>query len=406
MKTVEIPGSKSYTNRALIIAALAKGTTKLNKVLLSDDTILMMAALKQFGVSIQEKGNTIIVNGGTLKNPKKILNAGAAGTTMRFLTSLATLVEGKVTITGNTRMQKRPIQDLLDGLNQLGVNAYSKKNNSCPPVVVEGTLVGGNTQMNGDKSSQYFTSILMCAPYAERDVEIEVIGDLASKPYIDITIDIMKKFGVVVENKDYQKFIVRNGQTYSPCEYNIEGDASNASYFLGAGAVTGEKIRVTNVNPESKQGDIKFSKVLEQMGCSVFYGKDFIEVKGGDLKGIDVDMNHIPDVVQTLGVVALFAKGKTKVRNVPNLRIKETDRINALATELRKLGGKVKEFKDGLEITPGVLKAAEIDTYEDHRMAMSFAIATLKIKGVKIKDPLCVRKSFPDFWVRWAKIQK
>lgn len=405
MKTVEIPGSKSCTNRALVIAALADGISVLRKVLVSDDTVYMVNALKQFGIRIEEKGDSLIVRGGHFHAPKKVINVGNAGTTMRFLATFASLAEGKTTITGSKRMQERPIQDLLDGLRQLGVNACSKKKNGCPPIVIEGNLKGGKCRISGNKSSQYFTSILMCAPYAERDVEIEVSGDLTSKPYIDVTIGIMENFGVKVINENYKKFVVRKNQKYQPGEYTIEGDASNASYFLAAGAVLGEGVRAANINPMSNQGDIKFAGVLEKMGCVVKYGKDWIEVKGGELHGIDIDMNSMPDVVQTLAVVALFAKGKTRIRNVPNLRIKETDRIKALAIELRRVGAKVKEFEDGLEITPGEYKAASIETYSDHRMAMSFAVAQLKIPGLKIKNPRCVRKSFPDFWVRFAKLR-
>jgi len=405
MKTVEIPGSKSYTNRALLIAALADGITVLRRVLMSDDTIYMIRALKQFGLRIEEKEDSLIVNGGHFHAPKKVINVGNAGTTMRFLATFSSLAEGKVTITGSKRMQERPIQDLLDGLFQLGVNAYSKKGNGCPPVIIEGRLEGGKCSMNGEKSSQYFTSILMCAPYAQRGVEIEVAGDLASKPYIDVTIDIMKDFGVKVVNDNYKRFIVKGSQEYRPREYFIEGDASNASYFLAAGAVSGKGVRVANINPNSKQGDIKFASVLEKMGCKITYRKDWIEAEGRELKGIDIDMNAMPDVVQTLAVVALFAKGPTRIRNVPNLRIKETDRIKALAIELRRIGAKVKEFEDGIEITPGKYHGAAIETYDDHRMAMSFAVAKLKIPGIKIKNPRCVRKSFPDFWVRFAKLR-
>lgn len=398
MKTIEIPGSKSYTNRALLIAALAKGKTILKKVLVSDDTTYMIQALRACGVAIVEHDDSLVVYGGKIKAPKDNLFVGNAGTAMRFLTTFASLVPGRTVITGSKRMHERPIQDLLDGLSQLGVNATSQKKNRCPPVVVDHDFDGGKCIMNGSNSSQYFSSILLSAPYAKKDVEIDVKGELASKPYIDVTIEIMKNFGVKVVNKNYKKFIVKHNQKYKARSYTIEGDASNASYFLAAGAIMGKPVRVTNINSQSKQGDIHFADVLRKMGCTIKKGKNWIEVRGEKLKAITIDMNAMPDIVQTLSIVALFAKGTTKIKNVPNLRIKETDRIHALATELRKIGAQVKENKDGLEITPGIFHGASIDTYDDHRMAMSFAIAGLKINHMSIQNPFCVRKSFPNFW--------
>jgi 3-phosphoshikimate 1-carboxyvinyltransferase len=402
---VDAPASKSYTNRALIIAALADGKSTLKNPLVSDDTKFMVAALKELGVNIkQEKGKiTVKGNGGRFGEAKKELFVGNAGTAMRFLTGAAALAGGTTTITGNDRMKRRPIEDLLDGLRQLGVVCNSA--DGFPPVKVSGhTLRGGTIKMKGNKSSQYFTSIMMISPYAKEDVVISVDGELTSKSYIDITIDVMKKFAVGVDNNNYKKFTVPVG-AYKPCDYQIEGDASSASYFFGAAAITGGKVKVNNLNPKSAQGDINFPSVLKKMGCKVKTGKDFISLEGGKLKGIEVDMNLMPDTVQTLAVVALFAKGKTKIKNISNLRIKETDRIAALASELKKLGAKVDTKKDSITITPAPeYNPAEIETYDDHRMAMSFSLAGLKIQGIKIKNPGCVSKSFPDYWNKFNEL--
>ncbi|MFH2028364.1 MAG: 3-phosphoshikimate 1-carboxyvinyltransferase [Nanoarchaeota archaeon] len=404
---VKVPGSKSYTNRALPIAALADGKSVLRNVLFSDDTKYMVQALKEFGIKVSQEANNFIVSGksGKLKKPNKDIFLGNAGTATRFLTTLSALVGDEVTITGDERMQERPIQDLLDALKKLGVNAISKNNNRCPPVLVKGPLIGGSTKLNGNISSQYLSSILMASPYAKKQVQVEIEGELTSKSYIDITLDIMHQFDVTVENDNYKKFSIQN-QEYRPKNYNIEGDASNASYFFGAAAITKGKVRVENLNPDSAQGDINFPEVLKKMGCKVRRGEGWIEVEGTDLKGIDIDMNQMPDTVQTLAVVAAFAEGKTKITNVENLRVKETDRILALTTELRKIGAKVDELKDGLTITPNKLHGAEIDTYNDHRMAMAFAISGLNISGIKIKNPECVNKSFPGYFKEFDRLYK
>jgi len=396
---VKVPASKSYTNRALLIAALADGKSILRNVLVSDDTKFMRNALEDMGVKIEDKGEDLVVHGtaGKLVAPKDELFVGNAGTAMRFLTAAISLADGNVVLTGNDRMKKRPIKDLVDGLGQLGVKIECS--NGFPPINVSGgSLDGGKVKIKGDKSSQYFSSIMMSAPYAKNDVEIKVEGDLTSKSYIDITTDIMKKFGVIVENNDHKSFKIKAGQKYNAIEYEIEGDASSATYFFAAAAITKGKITVKGINPDSVQGDIGFSLVLEKMGCKVEVGKDSITIVGDELRGIDVDMNFMPDAVQTLAVVALFAKGETTIKNIANLRIKETDRIAALATELKKLGAKVEEGNDNLTIIPREYNGCSIDTYDDHRMAMSFALAGLKIDGVKINNPECVSKSFPTFW--------
>ncbi len=400
--TIIAPSSKSYTNRSLIIVALAEGKSKIKNPLVSDDTRHMINALSDFGVMVK-KDNTLIVEGtnGRIKSPQKEIFLGNSGTAMRFLTTFAALAPGRTVLNGNERMRERPIQDLLDGLRGIGVKAYSKYDTGCPPVVIEGeTMIGGRTTLRGDKSSQYFTSIMLCAPYAERDIEIDVIGELTSKPYIDMTIDMMKEFGVDVEKDGYKRFTIRRGQRYHHREYRIEGDASNASYFFAAAAVTGGRVKVTNLNPSSAQGDIRFLDILEKMGCKVIRGKDHIEVIGGKLKGITIDMNSMPDMVQTLAVISLFAEGKTEITNISNLRIKETDRIKALSAELAKAGGLVEESEDGISIIPSSLHGTEVKTYDDHRMAMSFSIIGLKVPGIKIRNPECVSKSFPDFFER------
>lgn len=402
---IEAPPSKSYTNRALVIAALADGKSVIKNPLFSDDTRYMASALGQFGVKIRQKGSSLIVHGtgGNLTKSAKKIFVGNAGTTMRFIAALASLCEGESIITGNKRMQQRPIQDLLDALCQLGIK--SESNMGCPPVrIYGGSLNGGSISLKGRTSSQYLSAILMCAPYAKRDITINIIGGLTSRPYADITTDIMENFGASVKNSHNRKFAVNHTKKYKPTTYKIEGDASNASYFFAAAAVTKGKVMVKNINPDSKQGDIKFADLLKRMGCSVRKGKTFIQVKGSSLKSIDVDMNEMPDVVPTLAVTSMFADSTTTIRNVQNLRIKETDRLRALASELRKLGADVDEIQDGLRIKRRRLQKAVIETYEDHRMAMSFAVAGLAIRGVRIKNPACVNKSFPDFWNKFSKL--
>lgn len=405
--TIEAPPSKSYTNRALVIASLAKGKSILKNPLFSDDTKHMITGLKQLGIRIKRKGNNLIVYGrsGKFIQPKKQIFAGNAGTTMRFLAALSSIVHGQTIITGDKRMLQRPMRDLLDALNQLGVRSESREG-FAPVKIYGGAFNGGNIKLKGDVSSQYLSSILMCSPYAKNGVTITITGKLASKPYVDITINIMKDFGISVKNLNYKRFIVKSGKKYSSRTYKVEGDASNASYFFAAAAITKGRIKVNNINPDSKQGDIKFVDLLKRMGCNVKKGNGFIEVQGHRLKSIDVDMNNMPDVVPTLAVTSLFADSTTKIRNVANLRVKETDRLRALAMELRKLGADVNEFEDGLSIKRRRLHKAIIETYNDHRMAMSFAVAGLSISGVRIKNPACVSKSFPDFWKKFQEMYK
>jgi 3-phosphoshikimate 1-carboxyvinyltransferase len=318
---------------------------------------------------------------------------------MRFLTALAALKTGITLLDGSERMRKRPVGELLSGLGELGVKAYSKKGDGCPPVIVESQgLKGGTTRIKGEESSQFLSGLLMVAPYAQKDLNIEVTGSLASKPYVDITQDVMSAFGVEVRSQGYRSFLTKAGQRYLPRKYRIEGDASNASYFFSAAAVCKGRVRVGNLNPATIQGDIGFLEILKRMGCRVIRGSDWIEVLGGELHGIEIGMNEMPDLVPTLAVTAAFARGKTVIKNIGHLRVKESDRIHALAVELSKMGIHVREKEDGLEIEGGKPHGAEIETYNDHRMAMSFAAAGLGVPGVTIKGERCVDKSFPGFW--------
>ncbi len=405
--TVAAPPSKSYTNRAYIVAALADGKVRLENPLFSDDTRYMREALLQFGVPVVEEKQAAVVQGkgGKLNVPDREVFIGNAGTTMRFLTTLATLAPGITRLTGDDRMQERPIEDLLMCLRQMGLKAESIQGNGCPPIEIHGGKPqGGSVTLAVDKSSQYLTSLLLSAPYFQNDTVINIEGELTSKSSVDITLDIMQTFGVSVLNEFYRKFTVPANQRYRARSYAVEGDASSASYFFAAAAVTGGEVSVTHLNPDSVQGDIHFPGALEQMGCQVQRSGEKITVFGNPLRGITIHMNDMPDVVQTLAVVALFAEGKTTMTGIKNLRIKETDRISALANELTRLGASVEAGDDFIIIEPGTHQPAEVDTYDDHRMAMSFALAGLGIPGIKIKNPRCVDKSFPDFFERFQEL--
>lgn len=402
---VKAPGSKSYTNRALITAALADGQSMITNALFSDDTKYMASSLNTLGIPVKEEQNVnrFLVYGksGTIPVKQANLFIGNAGTAMRFLTAMLTLGKGVYEIDGVLRMRQRPIQDLLDGLRQLGADVISKHHNGCPPVVVgEKGLLGGSAVVKGDLSSQYFSALLMTAPYAQKDIVIEVEGSLVSKRYVDMTLALMHQFGVNVDNDNYRTFFVKSGQRYHAIHYEVEADASAASYFFAAAAITGGKVRVEGIGSDSLQGDVHFVDVLKEMGCKVTMNVHWIEVQGNALRGVDVDMGDMPDVVQTLAAVAVFARGKTRVRNVKNMRIKETDRIAAVVNELRRMGVSAVEYEDGFEIEPSMPHPAEIETYDDHRMAMSFALIGLRVQGISIKYPECVSKTFPDYFQR------
>lgn len=398
---ITIPGSKSYTHRALIISALAEGESVLINALQSEDTAYTIQGLEKLGVQVFWKGNLLHVQGegGRLKAGEERIFAGNSGTSMRFLTALAALKNGCTLLDGSERMRNRPIEDLLEGLRALGVRAYSKEGNGCPPVVIESQdLKGGTAKIRGEESSQFLSGILMVAPYACRDVLVEVMGNLASKPYVDITRHVMSAFGVEVQSEGYHSFFVRSGQRYLPQVYRIEGDASHASYFFSAAAMTQGKVRVENFYPNSVQGDAGFLNILERMGCDVLRGDGWAEVRGKELQRIEIEMNAMPDLVPTLAVTAAFAKGKTIIQNIGHLRFKESDRIRALAGELVKMGIRVEEGEGYLKIEGGRPHGAEIETYNDHRIAMSFAVAGLAVPGIKIQGEQCVDKSFPGYW--------
>lgn len=406
--TINVPGSKSITNRALIIGALADGRTKLRNVLFSDDTSYMIEALKNIGVDVttDQKAGIAEVEGVINRYLKGQCFIGNAGTAMRFLPSFIAAVGGEVEITGVPRMKNRPIGELVNALRALGVDINYLENEGFPPIMLKGNgLVGGNVTIKSNVSSQFISSILLSAPYARSDIYLEIEEEPVSRPYIDITIGIMQDFGVKVENYEYRNFYIRAGQRYTGRDYVVESDCTAASYFFGAAAIANGDVTVENINPDSLQGDIRFVDILEKMGAKVDRGSNYVRVVGGELKGISVDMNDIPDVAQTLAVVALFAKGPTEIKNVYNLRLKETDRLSALYKELAKLGAEVVEKDDSLIVYPSEgYTSAEIDTYDDHRMAMSFSLAGLRIPGIRIKDPGCVAKTFPNFFSEFKKI--
>ena len=401
--TVRPPGSKSLTNRALIVAALAGGRSRIVSALISDDTKHMVRALRQVGIDVEvtETGPAFEVTGcdGRIPAAEADLHVGNSGTSMRFLCALLALGHGRFRIDGSPRMRERPIADLLDALGALGARAVSEAGTGCPPVVIEARgLAGGVATVSGAVSSQFLSALLMAAPYANGRVEIRIVGDLVSRPYVAMTVGVMRAFGAKVEQPTADRFLVDSTARSAGRRYVVEPDASNASYFLAAAAITGGRCRVEGVGTDSIQGDADFAGVLQQMGATVRRGPDWTEVAGGRLAGIDTDLNTMPDMVLTLAAIAPFADGPTTIRNVANLRVKETDRLSALATELRRIGQHVEERADGLTIAPAPIRPATIETYDDHRMAMSFALVGLRAPGLVILDPGCVAKTFPDFF--------
>lgn len=403
---VYLPGSKSLSNRALLIAALANGVTKITNLLVSDDINHMLNALKSLGIeyTLSDCGTecTVTGNNGFFKTTEPLeLFLGNAGTAMRPLCAALAASEGEFILTGEPRMKERPIGHLGDALVQLSADIEYLENKNYPPVKITGkALTGSTVSIDGSISSQFLTAILMITPLLATDTDIEIDGELVSKPYIDITLDIMQRFGVTVQNNDYKSFNVKGGQSYQALErYMVEGDASSASYFLAAGAIKGGKVTVHGVGKLSVQGDKYFADVLEKMGAEVSWADESISVVGKPLTAIDMDMNHIPDAAMTIATTALFATGTTTIRNIYNWRVKETDRLNAMATELRKVGADVVEGEDYISITPPkLLKHAEIDTYDDHRVAMCFSLVALSDTPVTINDPGCTAKTFPDYF--------
>jgi len=401
--TVSIPGSKSYTQRALIIASLAEGRSFLRNSLISEDTKYLMGALRSLGADIRVAHKYIIVTGtdGNIKNPGKKLYLGNNGTALRFLTTVVSLGTGKFTLDGSDRLRERPIKPLLDALNILGVDCQGMDKSGYPPVMVQGTgITGGKVTFTNTESSQYISSILITASYAGRDVEIELRGTTSSMPYIYMTEGVMNHFGVEVTKSGKNKYTVKAHQKYTGKKYLIESDVSSASYFFLAAALCEGRVRVLNVNPNTLQGDIGFLEIVGKLGCHVVRGTDWVEVTGKKLNGGDYrfDMSDMPDMVPTLAVLSAFRAGQTVIDNIFHLRLKESNRIEALVNELNRTGIDAKELKNGLVITGGTPHGAEIETYDDHRIAMSFAMAGLVTEGIKIKNQKCVNKSFPEFW--------
>ena len=403
--TIRPPGSRSITNRALVVSALADGESALESVGLSDDTRVCAAALGALGIAVDvdEAARRMRVAGcaGRVPAGPKDLDTGDSGTATRFITALAAAGRGRYRIDGSPRMRGRPIQDLLDGLAALGVTARSEAGTGCPPVLVETAgLAGGTVRLGGAVSSQYLSGLLMAAPAAADAVTVEVAGDLVSKPYVDMTVAVMEAFGVEVQRDGYSRFHVAAPQAYAARTYAVEPDASSASYFMAAAAATGGRVTVLGLARASAQGDAHFPDVLREMGCAVEWTDRGVTVAGPErLTGLRIDLNAMPDMVLTLAPLALLARGRTVIKNVANLRVKESDRLSALATELSRLGAKVEEYPDGLAITPPKeIRPAEVATYSDHRIAMGMAVVGLATPGIRIADPECVAKTYPGFF--------
>lgn len=406
------PGSKSITNRALVLAALAEGVSHLTGVLDSKDTQVMLESLEQLGIDVShdKAAETLVVTGcrGKVPAARADLWLENSGTSIRFLTSMCTLGHGRYYLDGVDRMRERPISDLVEALNSLGATVRCENSGTgCPPVIVDGKpgiLHGGRATVAGNISSQFLSSLLMTAPAAETRVELNVGGTLVSQPYVSMTLSMMKSFGVTVEYPpDLSGFEVIP-QTYVGRPYDIEPDASAASYFLAAAAVTGGEVTVSGLSRNALQGDVEFATALEQMGCRVDWKPDGVTVTGGTLRGIEIDMNAISDTAQTLAVVAVFADSPTTIRGVGHMRHKETDRISAVVTELRRAGIQADEFDDGLTVYPGTPQPVEIHTYDDHRMAMSFSLLGLRSSGIRILDPGCTGKTYPRYFEDLEKL--
>jgi 3-phosphoshikimate 1-carboxyvinyltransferase len=427
--TVAVPGSKSITNRALVLAALSSspGGCRLQGALRSEDTEVMVAALQRLGFAVQASWDEAVLHvrrpagAGPIPAAEAELFCANSGTTMRFLTAMVSLGQGRYRLDGVPRMRERPIADLLDALRQLGVRAGSERDNGCPPVWIEAQgLPGGTVRIRGDVSSQFLSGLLMAAPLARDDLTLAVEGELVSQPYVAMTVAMVRAFGGRIDpdsplapggrgvggEGERTRFHIPGRQAYSCTAYAIEPDASAASYFFAAAALTGGEVTVAGLGTQSLQGDVRFVEVLEAMGCRVERRPDRLTVQGGPLRGLDVDMNAISDTVMTLAAVACFAASPTTIRNVAHIRHKETDRLAALATELRRVGAGVDEWPDGLKITPAPLHGAAVQTYNDHRMAMSLALLGLRVPGMVITDPGCVAKTYPEFFADLEKLRQ
>jgi 3-phosphoshikimate 1-carboxyvinyltransferase len=400
--SIRPPGSKSLTNRALVVAALASGASTLKGVLESRDTKVMIDSLRKLGIPVDHSAARsearVTGCGGHPPATTAELWLENSGTSIRFLTALCALGHGRFRLDGNTRMRERPIGDLVSSLQQFGVQVECELGNDCPPVIVTGDgLPGGSTTINANISSQFLSAVLMAAPCARTEVEIRLAGELVSEPYVEMTLGVMTQFGVNVDRFRQGTFRIPP-QTFRATEYDIEPDASAASYFFALAAIGGGTITVEGLHANSLQGDVNFVRALEQMGCQVTWNPNSITVTGGSLRGIDIDMNAISDTAQTLACVAAFAKGPTRIRNVAHMRVKETDRVAAVVTELKRLGLHVEEHPDGMTIHPGSLHGGVVATYDDHRMAMSFALLGLRVPGIIIADPECTSKTYPKYF--------
>ena len=410
--TIDVPGSKSITNRAMLIASIAQGRSVIDGALLSDDTRYMAAALRTLGfiVEIDEAARRITVGGqgGMIPVKGAELDIGGAGTVMRFLVAMLTLGEGRYRIDGNQRMRQRPIGPLLDAMERLGASVYSERDNNCPPVIVDASrkrFEGGQTTIDARVSSQFVSAMLMPAPLWPLGIKLTVVGEVA-RPFIDMTLRVMETWGAS-SSATGDQIVVPGGQWYRAQRYTVEPDASSASYFAAAAALIGGRVRIPHLTKNSVQGDTGFLSVLEKMGANLTWLNNVVEIEGtGTLTGVDIDMNGMPDMVPTLAAIAPFASTPTKIRGVGFIRYHESDRLHVLATELHRLGATVRGTEDGLEIEPSTLRGAEIETYEDHRIAMAFAVTGLKQPGITIKDPACVAKTFPDFFDKLAALSQ
>lgn len=407
--TVRPPGSKSFSNRALPIAAMAHGDSVLEGVLDSEDTQVMVDSLQKLGITLthDRSAQTVHVQGcgGRIPETKAELFLANSGTSIRFLTAIVSTGQGEYRLDGIQRMRERPIGDLLIALCGLGVDVRSEAGNDCPPVVVKANgLPGGTVHVRGDVSSQFLSGLLMAAPLAQGELTIAVDGPLVSQPYVDMTLATMQVFGVTCDRQRYERFTFPQESRYTGARYVVEPDASGASYFFGVAAITGGEVTVEGLGTKSLQGDLGFVRVLEQMGCTVEMNADRTTVHGKQLRGIDVDLCDLSDTVPTLAAVACFADSVTRIHNVAHVRKKETDRIHALVTELRKTGLQIEEHDDGLTIHPGPIAPAEFDTYNDHRMAMALSLLGLRVPGIKIRDPQCTSKTYPRYFEDLARI--
>ena len=419
--TLKLPGSKSISNRTLLLAALSAGATRITDLLDSDDTKVMLAALKRLGIALEQDGGDWVVTGagGVFPVKQAALFMGNAGTAIRPLTAALALSGGHYQLSGVPRMHERPIGDLVDGLRAVGADVRYAGQAGYPPLDIHPAAIrlGGPVPVKGDVSSQFLTALLMALPLTGQAASVEVVGELISKPYVEITLNLMARFGMQAERDGWRAFHLPVACYVSPGTIAVEGDASSASYFLAAGALGGGPLRVEGVGRASIQGDFRFAETLSQMGANLMAGDNWVEVRGTDynhadnpcaakLKAIDADFNHIPDAAMTIAVLALFADGPSTLRNIASWRVKETDRIAAMATELRKLGALVEEGADYLRITPPARlnPTAAIDTYDDHRMAMCFSLAAFGGVPVRINDPACVNKTFPEYFAEFARL--